>query len=57
MNGVVFPCGYTVRPDGDTLNLYHGAADTCIALATGSIAGMLEWLHQHGRPFIPQDVV
>lgn len=21
------PCGYTVRPDGDTLNLYDGAAE------------------------------
>lgn len=41
---VVFPCGYTTNPDGDTLNLYYGAADTSIALATGSIKRMLEWL-------------
>ncbi len=45
---VTFPCGTTVGPDGDTLNLYYGAADTCIALATGSIRGMLEWLDRHG---------
>ncbi|MGH9721894.1 MAG: glycosidase, partial [Bryobacteraceae bacterium] len=25
---VVFPCGYTIGPDGDTLNHYYGAADT-----------------------------
>ena len=41
---VVFPCGYTIAPDGDTLRMYYGAADTSIALATGSIGAMLEWL-------------
>ena len=41
---VTFPCGYTIGADGDTINLYYGAADTCIALATGSIAEVLAWL-------------
>ena len=41
---VVFPCGYTLAPDGDKLNLYYGAADTSIALATGSVKDMLAWL-------------
>jgi predicted GH43/DUF377 family glycosyl hydrolase len=41
---VVFPCGCTIAPDGDTLNLYYGAADSSIALATGSVRVMLEWL-------------
>lgn len=45
---VTFPCGYTVGPDGDTLNLYYGAADTCIAMATGSIGEILQWLDRHG---------
>lgn len=49
VDNVVFPCGYTVMDDGDTLNLYYGAADTCIALATGSIKTMLDWLKHHGR--------
>ena len=49
VNNVVFPCGSTIEPDGDTLRLYYGAADTCIALATGSIKQMLEWLDQHGK--------
>lgn len=44
---VVFPCGYTLAPDGDTLHVYYGAADSCIALATGSVRAMLEWLEQH----------
>jgi predicted GH43/DUF377 family glycosyl hydrolase len=47
---VVFPCGYTLAPDGDTLNLYYGAADTCVAVATTSVHALLEWLQCHGRP-------
>ncbi|GIV14810.1 MAG: glycosidase [Armatimonadota bacterium] len=47
---VVFPCGYTIADDGDTINLYYGGADTCIALARGSIREMLEWLKEHGHP-------
>lgn len=49
VGNVAFPCGYTVAPDGDTLLLYYGAADTTIALATGSIQALLAWLEQHGR--------
>jgi len=45
---VTFPCGTTVAPDGDTLRLYYGAADTCIAMATGSIREILDWLDRHG---------
>jgi predicted GH43/DUF377 family glycosyl hydrolase len=41
---VTFPCGYTIDADGDTIRLYYGAADTCIALATGSVRGLLRWL-------------
>ncbi len=46
MDNVVFPCGYALAPDGDTLHLYYGAADTSIALATGSIHALLGWLEQ-----------
>jgi predicted GH43/DUF377 family glycosyl hydrolase len=44
VNDVVFPCGQTIDADGDTINLYYGAADSCIALATGSINALLAWL-------------
>lgn len=44
---VVFPCGHTIGDDGDTLHLYYGAADTAIALVTGSIREMLDWLHEN----------
>ena len=46
---VAFPCGYTLGTDGDTLRLYYGAADTCIALATGSIRQILNWLDEYGH--------
>jgi predicted GH43/DUF377 family glycosyl hydrolase len=52
---VAFPCGYTLGDDGDTINLYYGGADTCIALATGSIRQCLAWLDRHGEPGAPQD--
>jgi predicted GH43/DUF377 family glycosyl hydrolase len=47
---VVFPCGYTIGDDGDTIYMYYGGADTCIALATGSVKQLLAWLKEHGRP-------
>jgi predicted GH43/DUF377 family glycosyl hydrolase len=47
VDNVVFPCGYTILPDGDTIRLYYGAADTSIGLATGSVRAMLEWLDRH----------
>ena len=47
---VVFPCGYTLGRDADTLNLYYGAADTSIALATGSIREILDWLGKNSTP-------
>jgi predicted GH43/DUF377 family glycosyl hydrolase len=46
---VVFPCGYTLAPDGDTLNLYYGAADTCVAMARASVRTLLDWLQRNGR--------
>jgi predicted GH43/DUF377 family glycosyl hydrolase len=47
---VTFPCGTTIGDDGDTINMYYGAADTCMALATGSIRQILGWLDRHGAP-------
>lgn len=44
VGNVVFPCGYTIAPDGDTIHLYYGAADTRIGLATCSLHSLLDWL-------------
>jgi predicted GH43/DUF377 family glycosyl hydrolase len=43
---VVFPCGSTLATDGDTINIYYGAADTSIAMATGSVRAILKWLKE-----------
>ena len=55
VDNVVFPCGTTIAPDGDTLRLYYGAADTSIAMATGSVHALLLALDQTDR--ITSDVV
>jgi len=49
VGNVAFPCGYTIGDDGDTLSLYYGAADSSIALATGSIRELLAWLAEHSE--------
>ena len=46
VGNVVFPCGCTLDDDGDTLNLYYGAADTSICLATASVKALLDWLER-----------
>jgi predicted GH43/DUF377 family glycosyl hydrolase len=48
VDNVVFPCGCILAPDGDTLSLYYGGADSSIDLATGSVRAILEWLEQQG---------
>ena len=44
---VVFSCGWVLQPDGDTIRLYYGAADTSICLATASVSALLTWLERH----------
>ena len=41
---VVFPCGWTVDTVNDRLNLYYGAADTSVALATASFSEVLAYV-------------
>jgi predicted GH43/DUF377 family glycosyl hydrolase len=48
VNNVVFPCGYTIGDDRDTVNLYYGAADSVIGLAQTSVRDMLAWLAEYG---------
>jgi hypothetical protein len=33
--------------DGDTIHLYYRAADSCMAVATGSVSSLLAWLDSH----------
>lgn len=48
VNNVAFPCGTTLSYDGDTLNMYYGGADSCIALARASLKECLAWLKTNG---------
>jgi predicted GH43/DUF377 family glycosyl hydrolase len=45
--GVVFPCGWVLDDDGDTLRVYYGAADSSVAVATASLADLLDLLSRH----------
>jgi len=42
----------TERPDADVFvqAMNDGAADTSVALATGSVSQLLDWLDRHGSP-------
>jgi predicted GH43/DUF377 family glycosyl hydrolase len=42
VDDVVFPCGWTVK-DG-TVNMYYGAADSCIALATAKLSELVNFI-------------
>ena len=39
--GVVFPTGWVLDQDGDTVRMYYGAADTVVAVATASLRSLL----------------
>lgn len=44
---VVFPGGWLLDDDTDTIRLYYGAADTTVCLATASLQALLDWLERH----------
>jgi len=44
---VVFPCGWVLRDDGDTLHMYYGAADSVVCLAEASLTTLLDHLEEH----------
>ncbi len=47
VSDVVFPCGWVLDDDGDTLFVYYGAADTSVCVATASLSALLTWLGRH----------
>lgn len=44
---VVFPCGWVLEEDGDTIRMYYGAADTSVCVATTQLDRLLAFLHRH----------
>ncbi len=47
VDGVVFPCGWVLRDDGDTLHLYYGGADSVVCVAEASLSSLLQYLESH----------
>ena len=47
VGNVVFPCGYTLAPDGDTIRLYYGAADTSVAMAFGYVDEIVDFVKKN----------
>lgn len=44
---VVFPCGWILRDDDDTIDMYYGASDSTVCLATASLTDLLDHLESH----------
>jgi predicted GH43/DUF377 family glycosyl hydrolase len=44
---VVFPCGWILDGDGDTIRMYYGAADSVVCLATASLKALLDHVMTH----------
>jgi predicted GH43/DUF377 family glycosyl hydrolase len=44
VSGVVFPTGATIIKETDQLNLYYGAADSTIAVATASLSECIDYI-------------
>ena len=50
VGGVVFPCGWILDKPGNTIRLYYGGADTCLALATAQLSDVLGYLRTCPAP-------
>lgn len=44
---VIFPCGWVLREDGETLHLYYGAADSVVCVAEAKLSELLAHLSEH----------
>jgi predicted GH43/DUF377 family glycosyl hydrolase len=47
VDGVVFPCGWVLRDDGDTLHMYYGGADSVVCVAETNVSRLLSYLESH----------
>ena len=50
VNAVVFPCGWILDKATDTIRIYYGGADTCLALATAQLSDVLDYLRDCPAP-------
>jgi predicted GH43/DUF377 family glycosyl hydrolase len=47
---VVFPCGWILDEDTGMIRMYYGGADSCLALATGRLSDVLDYLRTCPAP-------
>jgi predicted GH43/DUF377 family glycosyl hydrolase len=47
---VVFPCGWVLADDGETLHMYYGGGDSCVCVASGRLSDLLQHLADHPCP-------
>ncbi len=55
---IVFPCGWILDDDGQTIRLYYGAADTTVCAATANLDEIIGYLYRHcicGKIHTPGD--
>jgi len=55
---IVFPCGWVLDDDGQTIRLYYGAADTTVCAATANLNEIIDYLYRHcicGKIHTPGD--
>ncbi len=50
VSDVVFPCGWVLRDDEDTLHIYYGASDTVVCVVEASLKSLLSHLEEHPCP-------
>ena len=50
VNGVVFPCGWILDEATGMIRMYYGGADSCLALATGRLSDVLDYLRTCPAP-------
>ncbi len=50
VDDVVFPSGWVLDEKSGLLNMYYGAADSCIAMASASVSDLLEYIRQCPEP-------
>jgi len=50
VGGVVFPSGITVTKETDQVNLYYGAADCTVAVATAKLSDLIDYIMSCPEP-------
>jgi predicted GH43/DUF377 family glycosyl hydrolase len=56
VSNVIFPCGALLDEQTDELRVYYGAADTCVAMASGKFSRMVERLLECPQPPVLESI-